>query len=203
MSAEITVGLMHCYNCDQDLPTKTHFTKGQSIATKGEKHFCDSCNDQIYEQLAKEIQDTEREKKIYNDKCRKIRIALSEPLGIFVYILSLKDEPIVKVGRSVDIVQITRELGINRFNLEKSYSIRTSKEIACELERELKRKFAQVRLVSEKPLKNANSETFHVSALPKMLKYIDRYLRTHPPQIKRDLSSLFEEGVLHHGIAAT
>jgi Meiotically up-regulated gene 113 len=199
MSAELAVELMHCYNCKQCLPVKTHFTRGQSISTRGEKYFCDSCNHQIYEQLAKEIQDTEREKKIYNDKCRKIRIALSEPLGIFVYILSLKDEPIVKVGRSVDIVQRARELGINRFDLEKSYSIRTTKEIACELERELKRQFAPMQLVSEKPLKNANSETFHVSALPEILKYIDLFMRTHPPQIKRDLSSLFEEGVLTNG----
>jgi hypothetical protein len=105
----------------------------------------------------------------------------------------------VKVGRSVDIVQRARELGINRFDLEKSYSIRTTKEIACELERELKRQFAPMQLVSEKPLKNANSETFHVSALPEILKYIDLFMRTHPPQIKRDLSSLFEEGVLTNG----
>jgi hypothetical protein len=111
-----------------------------------------------------------------------------------LYILAFKDEPLIKVGLSVDAYMRTLALGFDRFDLKSSYMVRSRDQSSISiLERNLKTFFSTHQVAPPQPLSSGNTETFRSSALPQMLEAIDAFGRTFPDaefHVDRDLSSI-------------
>jgi hypothetical protein len=114
--------------------------------------------------------------------------------SLSLYLLVFKHEPLFKVGLSMDLLSRCRDLGLNRFDLPASFLVQAFDQIAIgRLERNLKTFFWPYQSKSAHPLPNGNTETFHRSALPRMLQAIETFAQTFPLagfQTQQDLSSL-------------
>jgi hypothetical protein len=113
-----------------------------------------------------------------------------------LYLLVFREEPLVKVGYSKNIYLRAQDLGISRFNLRKSYSIRCRlRWFASTVEMQVKRRFADYQIVSMNPLRGANTETFDASILPDILQFVREFstqtLRVRPCRFRCDLTNTF------------
>jgi hypothetical protein len=79
-----------------------------------------------------------------------------------LYILAFKDEPLIKVGFSRNAYKRAIGLGSGRFDFSGSYLVSAKDDHAIALlERNLKTFFLAHQAISEEPMPNGNSETFH------------------------------------------
>ena len=112
-----------------------------------------------------------------------------------LYILTFKDESLIKVGYSVDIYRRAKEMAaFERFNLQASYMVSAkNRHWICYLELILKEQFQEERGVPRNPLRGGlTSEIFNASVLPKLLHAIEVFKKVCPGahyEIKRDLST--------------
>src|ERR1700726_2278760 len=96
-----------------------------------------------------------------------------------LYILAFKDEPLIKVGLSVDAYMRSLALGFDRFDLTSSYMVRSRDQSSISiLERNLKTFFSTHQIEPPQPLSSGNTETFRSSVLPRMLEVIDAFGKT-------------------------
>jgi hypothetical protein len=110
-----------------------------------------------------------------------------------LYILVFKNEPLIKVGLSIDAYRRSLGLGFGRFDLKDSYLVRARDQSAISLlERNLKTFFSGHQVAPSQPLSSGNTETFPSSILPEMLQAIEVLGKTFPHaefRIHKDLSS--------------
>jgi hypothetical protein len=91
-----------------------------------------------------------------------------------LYILAFKNEPLIKVGLSIDAYMRSLALGFDRFDLKRSYLVEARDRSSISvLERNLKTFFSTHQVVPPQPLSSGNTETFQSSVLPKMLQAIE------------------------------
>jgi hypothetical protein len=111
-----------------------------------------------------------------------------------LYILAFKNEPLIKVGLSIDAYMRSLALGFDRFDFKGSYMVQARNQAAISvLERNLKTFFSANRVSSSEPLSSGNTETFQSSVLPQMLQAIEVLRETFPDaefRIHQDLSSV-------------
>jgi len=114
----------------------------------------------------------------------------------FLYILSFRDEPLIKVGLADSADERFLALERDRFDLRGSYMVESADESWIRtLERNLKTFFSADEWVSDKPVINGN--TFRSCALSKMLQMVEGF-RTNFPcaefRIRQDLSGESKRG---------
>jgi hypothetical protein len=111
-----------------------------------------------------------------------------------LYILAFKNEPLIKVGLSIDAYMRSLALGFDRFDFKGSYMVQARDQSSISvLERNLKTFFSANRVSSSEPLSSGNTETFQSSVLPQMLQAIEALRETFPDagfRIQQDLSSI-------------
>jgi T5orf172 domain len=163
--------------------------------------FCTCCN------IALELKEFERASNEDTNKCNDCyqceiegRVYGTHHPRLHLYILSFNDEDLIKIGCSSNIFARVRALGVDRFDLENSYStcLFRSRSSAWRIEKSLKSAFSRFQKVANNRLCSANTETFSSAALGPMLNFISTFNFRWPDsnaQIKRDLSSLFEQEV--------
>jgi len=111
-----------------------------------------------------------------------------------LYILAFKNEPLIKVGLSIDAYMRSLVLGFDRFDLKGSYLVQARNQSSISLlERNLKTFFSTHQVAPPQPLSSGNTETFQSSVLPQMLQAIEALRETFPDagfRMQQDLSSL-------------
>ena len=112
----------------------------------------------------------------------------------FLYILSFRDEPLIKVGLADSADKRFLALERDRFDLRGSYMVQSADESSIRtLEKNLKTFFSADQCVSDKPVIKGNTETFRSCALSKMLQMVEGF-RTNFPcaeiSIRQDLSGV-------------
>jgi hypothetical protein len=112
----------------------------------------------------------------------------------FLYILSFRDEPLIKVGLADSAEKRFLALERDRFDLRESYMVQSADESWIRtLEGNLKTFFSADQRVSDKPVINGNTETFRSCALSKMIQMVEGF-RTNFPcaefSIRQDLSGV-------------
>ena len=112
----------------------------------------------------------------------------------FLYILSFRDEPLIKVGLADSADKRFLELERDRFDLRESYMVQSADESWIRtLEGNLKTFFSADQWVSDKPVINGNAETFRSCALSKMIQMVEGFRTNFPCAefgIRQDLSGV-------------
>jgi hypothetical protein len=100
---------------------------------------------------------------------------------MFLYLLVFKDEPLVKVGVTMqEGAHRWLQLGsVERFDFSRSFVVCAKDPAVIRLlEHNLKVLFAKYRRDAQVPLSSGNTEVFCGSALPKMLQLIEDFQRS-------------------------
>lgn len=112
----------------------------------------------------------------------------------FLYILSCRDEPLIKVGLADSADKRFLALERDRFDLRESYMVQSTDESWIRtLEQNLKTFFSAEQRVSDKPVINGNTETFRSCALSKMIQMVEGFRTNFPCAefgIRQDLSGV-------------